>query len=363
MKELQTSKKDITQTRVVDSNLDIDTALASGEILLKIDRFGFSANNVTYAAAGDQLGYWQFFPASDNEDGNWGIIPVWGFADVAASSAEGIRVGERIFGYFPTSSFLKMQNAKVFDTRLIDGAERRSQLPPGYNTYRRVDREPDYDRKMDDLRMLLWPLYITSFCLWDSLQDKDWHGAAQVLVISASSKTSIGLAYALAADDKAPKSVGLTSQKNQAWVEGLGLYDSTANYDALEAIDASVPTVIVDMSGNSKLLANLHSHLGESLVHCLNVGLTHWSEGGQDSGIPKEKREFFFAPSHIQKRMKEWGPEGFDSKSSQFIYDASSKSTNWMNIKRLAGVQALADAYTDVCVGKLPPEKALVIEL
>ncbi len=363
MKEFQTSKQDITQTRVIDSSFELDTELAAGDILFKVDKFGFSANNVTYAAAGDQLSYWQFFPASNSETGTWGIIPVWGFADVISSNTAGVAAGERVFGYFPTSGYLKMQNVRVFENRLVDGAEHRSSLPAGYNTYRRVNSEPDYDGKMDDLRMLLWPLYITSFCLWDSLQNTDWHGAGQVLVVSASSKTSIGLAYALTADDSAPRSIGLTSQKNQSWVEGLGLYDAVANYDSLDDIDSSIPTVIVDMSGNSKLLADLYQHLGESLVHCLNVGLTHWNEGGKDSGIPKEKREFFFAPSHIQMRMKEWGPQKFEEKSSQFIYDSSKKSASWMNIERLAGVQELADVYGDVCAGKLLPAKALVIEL
>ena len=363
MKELQTSKKDITQVRVVESDLKVDAALVSGEVMFKVDKFGFSANNVTYAAAGDQLGYWQFFPASDNDTGDWGIIPVWGFAEVVASQAPGVDVGERVFGYFPTGGYLKAQNVTVHDNRLIDGAEHRSKLPPGYNSYRRTDKEPDYDRSIDDLRMLLWPLYITSFCLWDSLHDKAWHGAKQVLVISASSKTSIGLAYALAADDEAPTSIGLTSNKNQAWLQSLGLYDSVTNYNSISVLDATIPTVIVDMSGNSHLLGLLCEHLGESLVHCLNVGLTHWSEGGRDSGIPKEKREFFFAPSHIQMRIKEWGAAGFESKSSQFIYESSKKSASWMSIERLNGVQKLADAYFNICTGNLPPEKALVIEL
>ncbi|MBL4573902.1 MAG: DUF2855 family protein [Gammaproteobacteria bacterium] len=363
MNEFQILKSDITQSRIIKSQLNVDAPLAAGEILLKVDKFGFTANNVTYAAAGDQLGYWQFFPASSNETDTWGIIPVWGFADVVASKAEGVDSGERVFGYYPTNSYLKMQNVKVLENRLIDGAEHRSKLPPGYNTYRRVATEPDYDRSMDDMRMLLWPLYITSFCLWDSLQHNDWYGAKQVIVISASSKTSIGLAYALAADTDSPTSIGLTSSGNQKWIAGLDLYDKTMNYDALEEIDATVPTVIVDMSGNSQLLTDIHAHLGDSLVHCLNVGLTHWSEGGKDTGIPADKREFFFAPSHIQMRIKEWGIEEFDSKSSQFIADSSKRSADWMKIVRLIGVEKLADIYADVCAGKLPPEKALVIEL
>lgn len=363
MNELQIAKTDITKSRIVASKLDIDAPLAEGEILLKIDKFGFSANNVTYAAAGDQLGYWQFFPAANNAEGDWGIIPVWGFADVVASRTEGVEVGERIFGYYPTTSYLKMQNVKVLEKQLIDGAEHRSKLPPGYNTYRRVETEADYDKTLDNVRMLLWPLYITSFCLWDSLQHNSWHGAKQVIVISASSKTSIGLGYALAADSNAPTSIGLTSKGNQAWVDSLNLYDKTANYEALTGIDNSIPTVLVDMSGNSNLLTEIHAHLGENLVHCLNVGLTHWSEGGKDTSIPKEKREFFFAPSHIQMRIKEWGHEGFDAKSSGFIYNASQKSSDWMVLEKLEGVESLADQYGNVCEGKLPPEKALVIQL
>lgn len=363
MKEMQTSRQDITQTRIVDAPFDPDATLAVGEIVCRIDKFGFSANNVTYAAAGDQLGYWQFFPPAGDEAGSWGIIPVWGFADVVSSSVAGVEVGERIFGYFPTSSYLKMQNVQVHENRLVDGADHRAKLPPGYNTYRRLNAEADYDRAMDDLRMLLWPLYATSFCLWDSLQDKSWHGCRRVLVISASSKTSIGLAYALAADDAAPSSVGLTSAKNQSWVQGLALYDEVASYDSIAAIDPAMPTVIVDMSGNSALLAQLYAHLADNLVHCLNVGLTHWSEGGKGSGIPQERREFFFAPSHIQMRMKQWGPAEFEAKSSQFIYDSARKSSSWMEIERLEGVEELADSYAAVCEGKLVPAKALVIEL
>lgn len=363
MKEFQTSKSDITQTRLTDSQLDVSAPLAEGELLLEIDKFGFSANNVTYAAAGDQLGYWQFFPAGDNADDSWGIIPVWGFANIVQSNTEGVEVGERVFGYFPTGSHLKMQNVGVFQNRLVDGAEHRSRLPAGYNTYRRVDFEPGYDSSMDDYRMLLWPLYITSYCLWDSLQHKQWHGAKQVLIVSASSKTSIGLAYALAADENAPTSIGLTSAGNQDWVQSLGIYDQTVSYDALERIDASKPSVIVDMSGNAGLLARISQHLDDNLAYCLNVGLTHWDEAGQDTGIPQEKREFFFAPSHIQMRMKEWGPAEFEKRSSGFVLQATQQSAQWMQLVNLTGVAALADVYGDVCGGTLAPEKGLVVNI
>ena len=37
--------------------------LESGRVLLRVDAFAFTANNVTYAVAGDMLSYWSFFPA------------------------------------------------------------------------------------------------------------------------------------------------------------------------------------------------------------------------------------------------------------------------------------------------------------
>ena len=65
---------------------------------------------------------------------------------------------------------------------------------------------------MDKERMLLRPLFITGFCLWDALQQNDWYSARQVVIVSASSKTSIGLAYALRDDASSPPVIGIHRQ-------------------------------------------------------------------------------------------------------------------------------------------------------
>ena len=36
--------------------------LSDGEVRLRVDRVGLSANNVTHAVLGQPLRYWQFFP-------------------------------------------------------------------------------------------------------------------------------------------------------------------------------------------------------------------------------------------------------------------------------------------------------------
>ena len=102
MTQLQTLKTDLNQTRIVSRNSD---EINEDEILLKIERFSFTANNVTYGVAGDTIGYWQFFPAIDDPDNSWGCIPVWGFAEVVISNKEAIEQGERIFGYIPPANF------------------------------------------------------------------------------------------------------------------------------------------------------------------------------------------------------------------------------------------------------------------
>ena len=89
-------------------------------MLAKIDRFAFTANNVTYGVVGERIGYWKFFPVADE---GWGIIPVWGFADIVESKSQDVRsVGERLYGYWPMATHLVMAPDRVKETRLTDGA-------------------------------------------------------------------------------------------------------------------------------------------------------------------------------------------------------------------------------------------------
>ena len=360
MSEFQIQKKHLAKARIIDTSLPTAN---EGEIVLKVDKFAFTANNLTYGVMGEQIGYWQFFPPQDNASGEWGIIPVWGFADVIESKAEGIPVGERLYGYFSPAAYVTMLPVGISSKRFIDGSEHRSALPAGYNMYRRVKAEPGYNPELDNERMLLFPLYLTSFCLWDYLQDRNWYGAKQCIIISASSKTSIGLAYALHADESAPPIIGLTSQRNLALVNKLGIYDSGLLYEYISRIDASIPSVIVDMSGNAPLLGALHKHLAENMRHCINVGLTHWEESHSDEAVNSQRSEFFFAPSHIQKRLQDWGPKVFEQKTTEFMFATTLKCRAWLKLTKLEGLKGLSEVYQDVCDGKIAPDEGLIIEL
>ena len=356
MSEFQVKRSELKVNRIVDGAGE-DQPLAPDEVLLKIERFAFTANNVTYGVAGDQIGYWQFFPPTGG-DHDWGVLPVWGFAEVVAGDA--LPIGERLYGYLPPANFLKIRVGRLSRSSVTDASEHRAELPPVYNTLTRVGAEPGYNPAHDDQRCLLWPLFITSFCLWDSAKDHRWYGADQILVMSASSKTSLGLAYALAEDEEAPTAIGVTSANNVNLVRGLGLYDDVITYDDMP--DAK-PTLIVDMSGNSEVLGRFHAHLGENMKKTLNVGITHWEIPRTREGYILERCEFFFAPGHIQKRYQDWGREGFLERSGSFMADTANRAANWLNIRYLDGLTGLADVYEDVCNGRVSPTDGLIVKM
>ncbi len=115
--------------------------------------------------------------------------------------------------------------ARVDDSRLFDGSEHWRDFAAVYNRDLRLSNDPQDNPATDDMRMVLWPLYATSYCLYDFALNNDWFGAEQVLIVSASSKTGIGTGYAFKADPDAPKVIGMTSAGNRDKVEALNLFD------------------------------------------------------------------------------------------------------------------------------------------
>ncbi|MEM7375131.1 MAG: DUF2855 family protein [Bacteroidota bacterium] len=342
---------------------DTELKLDEGEILVKIEQFAYSANNITYAVAGDRIGYWQFFPAVGEEADGWGVIPVWGLAEVTKSSCEGVPVGDRLFGYFPPATYLKMTPGKISDQQFVDESAHRAKLPMGYNFYRRVLNEKEYKPELDQERMLLVPMHMTGFCLWDALKSEEWYGAKRIIITSASSKTSTGLAYALQADEDAPEFIGMTSQGNLDMVKGLQLYHESISYDSISALDPSIPTAIVDMAGNAQVLAALHTHLGDHMCFTLNVGLTHWANARPQKGIIKERSQFFFAPGQIQSIIKRWGREQFQQRSSAFMQAAAAKTKEWLSFRVIKGLEGMNEIHPAMCEGKVSPQEGLIVVL
>ena len=146
----------------------VDDTPEIGEVLLRVEHFAFTANNVTYAMFGEAMHYWQFFPATDPA---WGVIPVWGFATVVASAVEGIVASERFYGYLPTATHLIVQPDRVNAGGFVDGADHRVALPAVYNQYSRCSTDADYQPEREAEQMILRPLFFTSFLIDDFLAE------------------------------------------------------------------------------------------------------------------------------------------------------------------------------------------------
>lgn len=351
-------RDDYRNTRVVEFE---PAELEDGQIRVRVDAFGFTANNVTYAAAGDMIGYWTFFPAPDVDGGgNWGRVPVWGFAEVVESRTNLVIGGDRLFGYFPMSTELVMTPTNVTDTSMTDGADHRAGLPPVYNRYVRCGADPGYDEALEAEQMLYRPLFFTSFLIDDFLADNDFFGASTIVLASASSKTAFGTAHLLRQRGGLTV-VGLTSPGNVAFVEGLGCYDHVLAYDDA-ALLPSGTAALIDMSGNAAVVRSVHERYGDDLVHSMIVGLTHWEDRmGTTDPLPGPPQSMFFAPSQIEKRHADWGAGVVEGKLAEqwlpFIHQVS----DWVSIEHSSGPGAVAEVYAETLEGNTSPDVARVL--
>ena len=337
--------------------------LRSGQVLLAIERFGLTSNNVTYGVLGDRLGYWGFFPAADE----WGRIPAWGFARVVASDlprgVSGVEVGTRVFGYLPMATHLVVEPTHVSERGFTDGAAHRAHLPRVYNSYQTTDRDPLYAADAENVQVVFAPLFITSFVLADFLGDNDDFGAEQVVLTSASSKTAAGTALCLRArPGGAPRVVGLTSPRHVNYVRGLGCYDEVIAYPDLDTLDATTPAVLVDVAGNADVRAGVHRTFGERLRHSATVGLAHWdAKLPTPVTLPGPTPTVFFAPSQIDKRLQEWGPDGYQQRLAAAWADLREVVDGWVSVRTVAGMDAAAQALASLLDAAVPPDEVLVV--
>src|SRR5262249_42268056 len=153
------------------------------------------------------------------------------------------------------------------------------------------------------------------FLIDDFIADNKEFGGKQVIFSSASAKTSYATAQLLKA--RGVRVVGLTSPSNVAFVEKLGFYDKVLPYDAIPQLDASAPSVFVDIAGNASVRAAVHQHFRDNLKYSCAVGATHWDAPRPEAELPGPAPQMFFAPGVAQKRIKELGMGEFQRRAGE----------------------------------------------
>lgn len=340
-------------------------ALAAGEIRVAIERMGLTANNVSYAVSGDAIGYWKYFPVSSDALEHWGLVPGWALGDVIESRSETIAVGERLYGFFPMASEVVLSPGEAEADFFMDATAHRQALPALYNQYRRVQAEPAFLHALEDERCLLFPLFMTSWVLADYLRLNEFFGAQQVVIGSASSKTGFGLAKILHDDPELScRVVGMTSPGNAAFVDSLGCCDQIVHYGDEDALDATLPTAWVDMSGDGPLTDRLHHLLGAQMVESCIVGATHWDgERARSRDLPGAKPSFFFAPGHIARRDAEWGIGETWRRASLAGADIARAIQEQLEIERISGAENVADVWRAMLDNRVSAGRGIMIAI
>ena len=352
-------RNDLQQCKFIEMSLPDAAALPDDALLIKIDRFAFTANNITYAVLGDQLKYWQLFPTPEN----FGNIPVWGFGEVIASKHPGIFEGERLFGYFPMATHLVIEAADVSKRTLRDAAAHRQGVAPVYNAYARVSGNPAFAGRQGDYQALLRPLFMLSVLVDDFLAENEFYGARSVILSSASSKTAFGLAHLLHTLRKDIRVIGLTSEANADFVSSLGCYDDVVTYDRVTSLPTGSPVAFVDMAGNSELRATLHRHFDDWMKYSGRIGLTHRSSSLDEPELPGAKPTWFSAPDQIRIRAKEWGPGGIDTRFSAAWSGFAPMLDRWLRVIEGHGPAAVKQVYLDTLAGRVPPDQGHILSL
>ena len=329
-------------------------ALVDGEALLRVDRVGLTANNITYAVLGESMRYWQFFPGEPRGLGpEWGLPPLWGFAEVVGSTVDGVEAGQRVYGYLPPAGHLVVRPARVDAAGFRDASEHRADLPSPYNAYRAVTGDLAYRADQEDLLILFRPLFFTSFMLADQVADNDFYRADQLILSSASSKTAYAAAFEL--HGRGPRLVGLTSPGNVAFTESLGCYDQVLTYDAAGDLER-VPSVYLDLSGAPQTRTALRARLGDALVRDIAVGLTNRIPNAEAAG------EVFFAPVQMRKRSQDWGRDGLDQRFADAWQRFAAVAGQWLDVRTGTGPEDLRKAWLEVLDGRTPPRVGQVVQ-
>jgi hypothetical protein len=118
--------------------------------------------------------------------------------------------------------------------------------------------------------------------------------------------------------------------------------------------------VFVDMAGNASVVSRIHQHFGDALMYSCSIGATHWDQGGAKSNLPGPKPTFFFAPSQLAKRGKEWGRDEVNSQINSALDKFIADSARWMNVKH-SNASSVEAVYDELVTGKIAPETGHIL--
>ena len=293
---LEVAKADFGECAV---HRELRPGAQSGKVLVAIDDLALTANTMTYAATGDELGYWSLFPASSESSRSCSCLGAWP-RDRRPTSRASTR-DARLFGLWPMASHVLLSGRRS-RLGLRETSPWRKAVNPVYNQYA---LEALASAEACERRAIFHPLFVTSFVLGQHLLEDDAAGRCQLVIVSASSKTAQGTAFMLKG---ARATIGLTSRRHAAWVREAGMYDAVFGYDELDRLADLERCLVIDFSGDPQLQDRVVTALGRRCATLLRVGSTHGGAFAIGAAAASVPGSLFSGPEEIERRVAQWGP-------------------------------------------------------
>jgi hypothetical protein len=105
----------------------------------------------------------------------------------------------------------------------------------------------------------------------------------------------------------------------------------------------------------------VHRHFAGTLQYSCSVGGTHWRRLAFGIQVPGPEPTLFFAPDRLLQRMKDWGPQGFQSRLSEAWARFLPQIDGTMIVERAAGKAALRRVYLATLEGTADPHRGYVL--
>ncbi|SFS78698.1 DUF2855 family protein [Saccharopolyspora flava] len=312
-----------------------------GQVLLRIERFTLTSNNVTYARNGDQLGYWAPFPS--HEPG-WGRVPAWGAARVIDGDPALAEPGAMLTGFLPMATHVLVEGEPLADGLRATAPERQV-LPPLYRDM------PRADESLGDVELsVLLGVVRTAAHLSDEILSAE---PAQVVFSSATSRTALTTASVL--HRAGARVVGLTSPERAEAAARAEVYDAVVPYDDLGNLDAVAGTTYVDIAGRPSITAGAHRLLGDALTRSIRVGGTHPAEEPGTGVLPGPVVERFNVGARRVEVAERIGDEGLAAFERSAVGPVTAWATAHLTAERFTGLDEAEKAWGRVQRGELDP--------
>ncbi|KAK8044305.1 hypothetical protein PG993_004329 [Apiospora rasikravindrae] len=261
---------------------------APSSLRLRTRVVSLTHNNVTYAALGFLVHWWDahplpaggLTPAPYDDPEKYGRVSAWGYAEVLDSTlAGGPQKGDFVFGYLPLATLAQDVEFRVDEEvpgHVLSTSAYRARLMPFYNRYFTVARDSavatqlraavqnssgqnssskgfsDDDLGFDALYFALFECgHLVAKYMFDAQHpvhpglgpdapaQTPWTGemadlaGATVVLLAPASKTALGMAHELRKQrggrNGLKRVVGAASEASRGFVKGTGIYDATVS--------------------------------------------------------------------------------------------------------------------------------------